>query len=96
MLSSISSYLRTILGRVRAVVFFTRLGAGPASSVSLVRLATSLLASTRDSFGSDGRQRRGRICHESEIAQQKLIFNDIYVLNVTNLISGSQMKCLCV
>ena len=35
--------------------FPARLGAaGPASSVSLVRLATRLLASTRASFGSDG------------------------------------------
>ena len=33
---------------------FARLGAGPASSVSLVRLATLLLASTRASFSSDG------------------------------------------
>ena len=34
--------------------FFPRLGSGPASSVSLVRLATHLLASTRPSFGNDG------------------------------------------
>ena len=33
---------------------FAHLGAGPASSVSLVILATLLLASTRASFGSDG------------------------------------------
>ena len=45
----------SILGRVCGVVFSPAgLGAGPASSVSLVRLATRLLASTRDSFGSDG------------------------------------------
>ena len=81
MLSSISSYLRTILGIVCGVAFFARLGAGPASSVSLVRLATRLLASTRASFGSDGRPRRGRTCHGSEA-------------HVTNLISGSRMKCL--
>ena len=50
----LSSYLRTILGRVCGVVFFAHLGAGPASSVSLVRLVTRLLASTRASFSSDG------------------------------------------
>ena len=32
----------------------TRLGAGPASSVSLVRLTTRLLASTKAFFGRDG------------------------------------------
>ena len=53
MLRSISSYLRTILGRVGGI-FFAHLGADPASSVSLVRLATRLLVSTRASFGSDG------------------------------------------
>ena len=36
------------------VFFFVHLGAGPASSVSLVELATHLLASTRASFGSYG------------------------------------------
>ena len=41
-------------GRVCGGGVFARLGAGPASSVSLVRLATLLLASTRASFGSDG------------------------------------------
>ena len=34
--------------------FFARLGAGPASLVSLVRLETRLLASARASFDSDG------------------------------------------
>ena len=80
MLSSISSYLRTILGRVYGVVFFARLGAGPASSVSLVRLATRLLASTRASFGSDGRPRRGQTRRGSEIARQKLNLDDIHAL----------------
>ena len=37
-----------------AYFFPARLGAGPTSSVSLVRLAALLLASTRASFGSDG------------------------------------------
>ena len=44
-----------MLGRVLGIVFFPAcLGAGPALLVSLVRLATRLLASTRASFSSDG------------------------------------------
>ena len=39
---------------VCGVVLFACLGAGPASSVSLVSLTTRLLAATRASFGSDG------------------------------------------
>ena len=67
--------------KVCGVVLFARLGAGPASSVSLVRLTTRLLASTRASSATMAyRPRRGQTCRESEIAQQKLNLDDIHVL----------------
>ena len=70
------------------VAFFLRfacLGAGPASSVSLVKLAILLLASTRASFGSDGVDPEEdrlvvgveQTCRGSGIAQQKLNLDDI-------------------
>ena len=62
--------------------FYVHLGAGPASSASLVRLATCLLASTRVSFGSDGVDQEEDTLVVSEIVQQKLNLDDIYVLTL--------------